>query len=495
MLPASQHEVPVNKFSFSKLVCILSAMCCLAAAIPSSAQTFDTLLSFDNSDGTEPQLPPVQGVDGNLYGVTFAGGLNGGGTVYKITPEGVFSTLYNFCSQPNCTDGDLPFDGVLAGSDGNLYGTTLEGGVNRSGTVFRLTLQGVLTPIYSFCSQANCADGASPNGILQATDGNFYGTTMTGAASGRGTIFKLTPQGAFTLLYIFSGSYDINESFSSLIQGTDGNFYGTTDLGGFSNFPDCRFYGCGTVFKITPKGNFTTLYNFCSRKDCVDGATPYWLIQAADGSFYGVTGAGGAHKAIGGTIFRLTSRGELTTVYSFCAQSDCADGSEPISLAQAARGGNFYGVTFHGGSTKKCQRGCGTVFEITSTGTLTSLHSFDLTGGTEPYGLTQATSGEFYGVTLSGGTGGYGTIFSLSTGLASFVETLPAAGKAGANVTILGTDLVGTTSVSFHGTPATFTVVSTSEITTSVPDGASTGAVEVTTPSGTLSSNVVFRVQ
>jgi len=213
----------------------------------------------------------VQGVDGNLYGVTFAGGLNGGGTVYKITPEGVFSTLYNFCSQPNCTDGDLPFDGVLAGSDGNLYGTTLEGGVNRSAR-FSGYSSGRADPIYSFCSQANCADGAARMESYKPRTEIFYGTTMT-ARQRPGTIFKLTPQGAFTLLYIFSGSYDINESFSSLIQGTDGNFYGTTDLGGFSNFPDCRFYGCGTVFKITPKGNFTTLYNFCSRKDCVDGAT------------------------------------------------------------------------------------------------------------------------------------------------------------------------------------------------------------------------------
>ncbi len=484
----------LNKFGLSKLLCALSAAYCLVAVAPSSAQTFNTLLSFDESDGREPQLPPVQGVDGNLYGVAFAGGLNGVGTVYKVTPQGAFSTLYNFCSQSKCTDGELPFDGVLAGSDGNLYGTTLEGGINGAGTVFKLTLDGVLTSIYSFCSQANCADGSSPNGILQDTDGNFYGTTMTGGAGGVGTIFRLTQQGAFTLLYSFSASYDYNESFSSLIQGTDGNFYGTTDVGGFSIFPECRFYGCGTAFKITPQGNFTTIYNFCSRKNCADGATPYWLTQAADGSFYGVTGSGGTHKAIGGTIFRLTPR-ELTTVYSFCAQSDCADGLEPTWLVQAAGGGNFYGVTFHGGSGKKCQGGCGTAFEITSGGTLTSLHSFDYTDGTQPYGLTQATSGEFYGVTASGGTEGYGTIFDLSTGLAPFVETLPTAGEVGAEVIVLGTDLDGATSVNFHGAAATFTIVSSSEIIASVPDGASTGNVEVTTPSGTLSSNVVFRVE
>jgi uncharacterized repeat protein (TIGR03803 family) len=485
----------VNKSTLSKLLCILSTAYCLVVVTPSSAQIFNTLLSFDESDGREPQLPPVQGVDGNLYGVAFAGGLNGAGTVYRITPEGVFSTLYNFCSQSKCTDGELPFDQVLAGTDGNLYGMTLQGGINGAGTVFKLTLEGVLTSIYSFCSQANCADGSSPNGILQATDGNFYGTTMTGGASSRGTIFKLTPQGAFTLLYSFSASYDYNESFSTLIQGTDGIFYGTTDVGGFSTYPPCQFYGCGTAFKITPQGNFTIIHNFCSRKDCEDGATPYWLIQAADGSFYGVAGSGGANKAIGGTIFRLTTKGELTTVYSFCAQSGCSDGVEPIWLVQAAGGGNFYGVTFRGGEEKKCQGGCGTAFEITSAGTLASLHSFDRTDGTEPYGLTQATNGEFYGVTSSGGTDGYGTIFSLSTGLAPFVETLPNAGQVGAKVTILGSDLAGTTNVSFHGAAATFTIVSSSEITTSVPAGATTGNVEVTTPSGTLSSDVVFRVE
>jgi uncharacterized repeat protein (TIGR03803 family) len=165
------------------------------AVMPSSAQTFQTLVNFDNSDGRLPQLPPVQGVDGNLYGVTQEGGLNGAGTLYEITPEGVFSTLYNFCSESNCTDGQFPIGAVLAGSDGNLYGATLNGGVNGGGTAFKLTLQGVLTSIYSFCSQANCADGSSPAGFLQATDGNFYGMTLIAGANGVGTIFKLTRQG------------------------------------------------------------------------------------------------------------------------------------------------------------------------------------------------------------------------------------------------------------------------------------------------------------
>ncbi len=484
------HEVTA-----SKMVCIVF-VACLTMAIPSAAQTFHTLVNFDNSNGSSPQLPPVQGVDGNLYGVTFSGGLNGRGTVYQITPDGMLRSLYNFCSQPQCTDGEFPFGALVPGSDGNLYGITLNGGAYSEGTAFKLTLQGQLTSVYTFCSQANCADGAAPNGLLIATDGNFYGTTMGGGGNGGGTVFKLTPQGALTVLYNFcsqincADGYDSNASSGTLTEGTDGNFYGLTDVGG-SRVGNCSPLGCGTAYKITPQGKFTTLYTFCSLSNCA-GAGPYWLMQAADGFFYGVTGYGGP---FGGTIFKLTSQGKLTTLYSFCAKSGCTDGKEPIWLVQAAGAGAFYGATFRGGSGTKCRSGCGTVFEIPSRGSLTSLHSFDLTDGSYPYGLAQATNGTFYGITSEGGADGYGTVFSLATGLAPFVESLPTSGKVGAKVLILGTDLTGATEVSFNGTAATFTVVSATEIAATVPSGATTGSVLVTTPSGTLKSNVVFRVR
>jgi uncharacterized repeat protein (TIGR03803 family) len=200
-------------------------------------------------------------------------------------------------------------------------------------------------------------------------------------------------------------------------------------------------YGYGTVFKITPTGTFTTLHNF----GYTDGAYPIAaLVQATDGNFYGTT-MGGSGTACGsdgcGTLFRITSSGTLDTLYRFCSQANCADGLSPSS------------------------------------------------------GLIQATDGNFYGATPFGGTENDGTVFELSVGLGPFVKTLPASGKVRSAVKILGTNLTGATNVTFNGVAAAFTIVRPSLITATVPTGATTGTVQVVTPTGTLSSNVVFRVR
>jgi uncharacterized repeat protein (TIGR03803 family) len=198
-------------------------------------------------------------------------------------------------------------------------------------------------------------------------------------------------------------------------------------------------YSAGTVFKITPSGTLTTLYSFCSQSGCTDGEGPgTGLAQATNGDLYGTTSFGGAHND--GTVFQITPSGTLTTLYSFCSQSGCTDGEHPVS------------------------------------------------------GLIQATNGGLYGTTYVGGANSDGTVFSLSVGLGPFVETLPTSGSVGTTVKLLGTNLTGATSVSFNGVGAVFEVVSSSEITTTVPTGATTGTVQVVTPNSTLSSNVPFRV-
>lgn len=495
----------MQKLTASRTALLVIAVS-ITMAIPLSAQNFNVLADFDKSNGESPQ-PPVQGVDGNLYGAAQDGGPSGVGLVYRLTPDGTLSTLYRFCSQPNCVDGQLPFGPLALSPDGNLYGTTLYGGTFRTdtgitgaGTVFKLTLQGELTTIYSFCSQANCADGSLPNGLLIASDGNFYGTTMGGGTNYRGTIFKLTPQGALTTLYNFcsqpncADGHDLDESLGAFLEGTDGNFYGLTDQGGSDSY-DCSPNGCGTAFRITPQGQFTTLYTFCSKPNCADGADPLWLIQAADDYFYGVAAFGGLPTPTGGTVFRLNAKGELATVYSFCLHLGCKDGIAPGWLVQGAGARDFYGTASTGGSGTKCPFGCGTIFKITATGAFESLHSFNAIEGINPLGLFQATNGVFYGVTSTGGTEGYGTAYSLSVGLAPFIESLPTSGQVGAKVLILGTDLSGTTEVSFNGAVAKFTVVSATEIATTIPSDATTGDIMVTTPGGTLQSNVVFRVR
>jgi uncharacterized repeat protein (TIGR03803 family) len=469
---------------------------CAMTAVASSAQTLTTLHSFDSTDGANPYAGLVQAIDGNFYGLTHSGGATtaNDGTFFKITPGGTLTSLYSFCALSNCTDGSLPYDWAgLIQVNGSLYGTTGYGGTDNRGTVFKITTKGKLTTLYNFCSEASCKDGAEPYaGLVEGTDGNLYGTTTSGGANGYGAIIRITTNGTLTTLYSFcpkSGCTDGAFPGAGLIQATDGNFYGTTQSGGANNNSACSVEGCGTVFKITSSGALTTLHSFCSQSGCTDGQGPTaGLMQGTDGNLYGTTYAGGDNG--NGTVFKITTAGKWTLLHTFCPQTGCADGQGPNAGLIQATDGNFYGATVSGGTL-----GAGTIFKITSTGTLTTQHSFTGLDGEEPYaGLIQGTNGEFYGTTFIGGAHGYGVVYSLSVGLGPFVETRPTSGKVGAAVTILGTNLTGATSVTFNGKAATFTVVSSSEITTKVPTGATTGEVEVKTPSGTLSSNVEFRV-
>ena len=267
------------------------------------------------------------------------------------------------------------------------------------------------------------------------------------------------------------------------MQGTNGNFYGTNAYGGAAY----NFDKAGTVFGITPAGQFTTLYNFCSQRDCADGKLPGGMIPASNGNLYGFTTKGGRHVGSGcgqggcGTIFQVTPEGTLTTVISF----DVAEGSYPTSLLQATDG-NLYGTTAYGGAN-----GYGTILAY-PTGVLTLLHSFDSADGTNPASLVSHTR-KVYGTSNGGGTGGWGTFFTLSISLAPFVEPIPTAAKAGANVLILGNNLVGTTGVTFNGTTARFTVVSDTEIKATVPTNASTGLISVPLPPGRSTVIPCFR--
>jgi uncharacterized repeat protein (TIGR03803 family) len=467
---------------------------CAITAVSLTAQTFKSLASFNGTDGAGPQAGLVQATNGDLYGVTGGGGLNSSGTVFKMTPRGALTTVYNFCSLANCADGSSPLGALVQATNGYLYGTTQQGGMYGGGTVFKITPSGSLTTLYSFCSPG-CTDGANPfAGLIQASNGDLYGTTAAGGsgtgAGGSGTIFKITPGGALTTLYTFCSQSlcaDGSEPLAGLIQATNENFYGTTLAGGA--------HGEGTIFKITPGGALTTLHSFCSRKGCSDGSNPESaLVQATNGDFYGTTAFGGATNNLG-TVFEITSGGKLTTLYSFCAQTPCTDGYNPVAGLIQATDGNLYGTVPSGGDPMAPG---GTIYEITTGGSFGTIYSFT-TEGDQPFAtLVQDTNGDLYGTTSLGGTGtcqnGCGTVFAVSVGLSPFIVTLPVAGVAGEATKILGSDLTGATSVTFNGTAAVFTVISNAQITTTVPTGATTGMVQVVTPSGTLSSNVSFQV-
>jgi uncharacterized repeat protein (TIGR03803 family) len=477
----------------------------LILSVCAQAQTFKTLANF-GSAGASPG-PVVQGFNGNFYGTTPTGGDRGYGAVFEVTPQGELSGLYTFCSQADCADGEYPW-GLVQATDGNLYGTTRGTSSGPYGTVFKVTPTGELTTLHTFCSQTKCADGQNPyGGLIQASNGNFYGITFFGGANldvgscynmGCGVLFEVTPAGELTVLYNFCSQpncVDGANPISNLVQGSNGNFYGVTFSGGAAD--------AGTVFEITPAGKLTTLYSFCARISwCPDGQEPDGIVQAGNGNFYGTTVLGGVTGYNSGTFFEINSAGKFSSLYSFCADGVCSDGANPNSgLAQGA-GGKFYGTTYCGGLSNSCNDfsyGPGTVFEISSTGTLTTIHYFcsetNCDDGQGPAaGPVLGTNGKIYGTATFGGSYEDGTFFSLALGLEPFVETLPTAGKVGAKVIILGNNLTGTTGVSFDGSAATFAVVSNTEITTTVPAGATTGTVSVVRPSGTLKSNLQFAV-
>ncbi len=491
----------MTNFKKWKMACGVILLC--TAAIAAHAQVVRIISIFDGTDGSSPNASVVQGRDGNFYGTTPFYGVNGDasdGTVFKVTSRGTLIALYSFCSQQGCADGSEPVRGVILATDGDFYGTTQYGGANNGGTVFKITPAGTLTTLYSFCAQANCADGDTLSyGVIQATDGNFYGMTYAGGAHNGGTVFKITPAGTLRTLYSFCAQPSCTDGSSpiAVIQATDGNFYGTTEYGGANNG--------GTVFKITPAGTLTTLYSFCAQANCSDGSLPQEaLIQASDGNFYGTTSSGGNQGGCWtgecGTVFKVTPRGALTTLYAFCATSNCSDGVNPGGPLVQATDGNLYGTTSFGGAY-----GGGTAYSITLAGTLTTLHSFLGIVG-QPYniaaGLLQGTRGNFYGATYWGGPyggpyGSYGdgTIFTLSMGLGPFVTFVRASGKVGTDIEILGQGFTGTTSVTFNAVSASFAVKSDTFLTAEVPTGATTGYVTVTTPTGTLTSNKEFIVK
>jgi uncharacterized repeat protein (TIGR03803 family) len=463
----------------------------LTSALPLSSQTFTTMFSFNKTDGWNPVGPLAQGLDGSLYGTTQGGGPQNQGTVFKITTKRMLTTIYNFCAQTNCPAGGNPYSALLLGTDGNFYGNTVYGGAKNYGTIFKITPQGKFTVLYHFCSLANCADGAAPvSKLVQGRDGYLYGTTSQGGGSnacfnGCGVAFKMSLSGVQTVLHSFCSEYNCADGAipNAVIQATDGYLYGTT-YGTAPNY--------GTLYRLTTGGTLTTLYTFCGVPRCSDGLQPLaGLVQANDGYLYGTTSSGGNDGTIpsAGTLFKASTNGTLTTIYKFCSQTNCTDGDGPRGSLIQATDGNFYGTTSGYGKMNG-----GTLFKFNPSGTLTVLHNFP-DWDHEWTGVMQATDGNFYGTTADGAPNYYGSIFRELSGLSPFVETLPASGVVGAKITILGSNLTGTTAVTFNGKPATFTVVSATQISTFVPTGATTGLVNVKTPTRTLSSNVVFHVR
>ena len=314
----------------------------------------EVLYSFTGgSDGESPQAGLIRDRAGNLYGATFAGGDAAGcgglgcGTVFKLDKDGVLTVLHTFTDLP---DGARPFAGLIQDKLGNLYGTTLEGGMYHGGTIFKIDPSGNETVLYSFTGGK---DGAVLySGVVTDKKHNLYGTTFTRGSHNDGTVFKLDTAGVLTVLHSFKGS-DGRKPMASLVRDQAGNFYGTTAAGGTDD--------AGTVFKIHGH-SYSVLHNF-SANDGSDGSDPVpAVVLDGSGNLYGTTMFGGTDNI--GTVFKLDANGAFTLLHSFGGP----DGASPSAPLIVDASGNLYGTTYSGGDVNVCPgvggSGCGVVFKI-----------------------------------------------------------------------------------------------------------------------------------
>jgi uncharacterized repeat protein (TIGR03803 family) len=471
-------------------VALACAAITFSHAVCAQAQTVTYLANFNGRNGSVPG-PVIQATDGNFYGTTFAGGTHSKGNVFRMTPTGEITSIYSFCSQANCADGQAPFTAPVLGSDGNLYGVTSLGGKN-AGVIYKLTLGGKITILHTFCS-SSCDDGDDPTGLTLGSDGNFYGTTTSDGKFDSGTVFQISPTGNFKLLHTFCSLANCADggipTFPPM-QGSDGKLYGGTNAGGTGGFN-----GGGEIYQLALDGTFKVIQNFCYgfSETCFTGAYPSGLLQDDQGNFFGTNSNGGSYDS--GTVFEITSTNKFVGLHRFIYGGKVAP-SWGLTLASD---GNLYGVATDdanfASATGNKPSIYGIIFRITPAGEFTTLASF-YNGPSGP--LFQGTDGNLYGTTGEGGPGdsgyGYGTVYKISIGSSPMVKTVPTAGKVGKQVLILGNGLTGTSSVTFSSVPAAFTVESDTYIKATVPKGATTGVVSVVTPAGTLNSNPQFVV-
>jgi len=525
------------------------ALLTLALAIPAAvmhAQTYTVVHNFAGTDGCCANYPSMmaQGEDGNIYGTTTSDGSGGYGTVFKMTPGGAFTTLHSF----SFSDGAGPQGGISLALDGNFYGTTYQGGGTSHGTIFKITPGGTFTSLYSF---SGTTDGAYPrippvmaqdgnlygvtgddtnavlyklssagvfsvvgtlvtqsySPLLLGIDGNLYGTTLGGGTYNSGTVFQFSPSSkTIKTLYSFHTEWSPT---GPLVQGVDGAFYGTTSNGGTGDG--------GCVFRVTTAGVYKALYIFTS-SGTTDGRYPEsGVVQGTDGFLYGVASDGGSFGL--GTLFKVSTAGTgFQTLYNFQTPT----GDTPDSALLLHTNGTLYGQTFHGGT----KTAYGTVFSFTNklkpfTEPLV-LHSAKVGASVSllGQGFTTATAVDF-GATaatfsvksdtfivakpVAGSTTAQITVKEPSGNLLTFQKFkivpsinsfTPTSGPVGTQVTITGMSLSQATSVKFGGVKATtFTINSNTQVIATVPSGAVTGKISITTPGGTASSAAVFTVE
>ena len=539
------------------LILMTVSICCLPAA---TAQTYTVLHTYPIGSGATSGIafPQVmsQGRDGDLYGTIYNAGAANLGEAFKINSVGSLTEVYGFCSLTGCTDGSYPMGGVTLGFDGNFYGTTQGGGgTGKAGTAFKLTPTGVLTTLHAFGNGTDDSvpvyttlqgqdgntygvsigqyngqngaffrilpsgtfsvlhdfiytDGSYPNLPVEGTDGNFYGTTVFGGSKGFGVVYKMTKAGKVTILHNFTG-YPSDGTYPKgiLVQGTDGNFYGTTYQGGSNNN--------GTVFKITPTGTLTVIHNFLFKSPSFDGQLPWaGLTLGPDGNFYGTTGAGGTKNA--GTLFKITPAGVETVLLNFCDPT--CNGFGPATPMVLHTNGKLYGNTNGNSLGGSVFYSLGVNFKplvklvnwSAKVGKSVEILGQGFTGtkqvlfGSTPATFTNVSDTYMTAVVPAGATTATVTVNTFTTTFKSdrlFLVTpqitsfTPSGGRVGALVTITGVSLTQTKGVTIGGKPAAFTITSDTQVKATVPPGAKTGQkISITTAGGVALSPASFVV-
>jgi uncharacterized repeat protein (TIGR03803 family) len=412
------------------------------------AGVYTLLASICGDNGAYPYSAPIQASSGIFYGTASEGGTDNEGTIYSMTLGGTLAVLHSFIG----TDGSYPYAPLVVGSDGNLYGGTSSGGTNNDGVLFKVTPQGTYTVLHNLAG----SDGSEINsGLCLGSDGNLYGVTYRGAA-GSGVIFKLTTGGVYSVLYTIPNTYSLPAS--SLVQASDGNLYGVLGQGNSSQ--------PGWIYSVTTTGTFTILHEFCQETDCTDGSAPATpLIQHTNGTLYGLTLQGGTGTQYDGTFYSLDIGAAPF------ASLESTSGKEGARVGIFGQGFNARSVVKFGGTQATAVTPGGTGF-LSAT-----VPAGALTGAvTVTTGSTTLTSLRPFDVTP--------TMLSFS----------PPSGPVGTLVTINGSGLMQTMRVVFNGKSASFTVVSDTEITATVPTGATTGKIRVTTKGGSVTSSSDFTV-
>lgn len=471
---------------------------CVSGLASAGTPTIQQIFSFpcpqqqfaNCAEGYAPNVL-IQASDGNFYGaaqLTTEGTSNPqGGTLFKITPSGQFTLLFTFSADKNGNylNGDNPASSLLEANDGFLYGTTFDGGATNNGVLFRIGKDGKnFAVVHNFCSAANCADGSSPGGLILGHDGKIYGATAFGGNSagncqfgGCGTIFRLIPPSGLTTLLALNGSTQ-GGTPGGLIQGKDGNFYGTVG---------------SSVFRFTLGGQFTIVTKFPIGNGFVPPAADSGLLQASNGKLYGALTSYAIDQV---QFYEVNPSG--TGFQEFPSIGTLSVDFSVSTLIQASDGNLWTDFTERSAPD-------GTLIALSpTTGAVVHQFQFDgVNGQTPEASIVQGADGKLYGAAAFGGTVGggkqaSGTVWVLDLGLPAPAATLaaftPASGAAGTKVLIRGSHFIGTKEVTFNGASASFTVLNTQFISATVPAGATTGPVAVTNEAGTTVSTIHFTV-